>query len=162
MHVNFRWLWPRGRPSVLLLQGCWFDFPVLDVGVGKILNPKTAPDVLVGTSHGSRCRQCMNVYMNYASKSLWTKTSARCRESKYLWNQILNLDMLSRQEIRNKHLNTDWIVALLNQVFKQFLPEVSLCAVSAVQACKECAGQQLQSGCVPVLQALTRTTRSHT
>ena len=49
------WLWLRGRDSVLLLDGRWLDSPGLhvEVSLGKILNLQTAPDVLVGTWHGS-------------------------------------------------------------------------------------------------------------
>ena len=38
---------------------CWFDFPRLhvEVSLGNMLNPKTAPDVLVGTLH------CSHQYM---------------------------------------------------------------------------------------------------
>ena len=51
------WLW--GRASVLSSEDHWFDPPGLHVKVslGKILNPQTAPDVLVGTSHGSHRHQ---------------------------------------------------------------------------------------------------------
>ena len=44
----------RGRASVLLSEGRWFDSTGLhvEVSLGKIPNP-TAPDVLVGTLHGS-------------------------------------------------------------------------------------------------------------
>lgn len=54
--------------------------------------------------------------------------------------------MLSQQYMDNEYLNMDLIVVWLNQVFKPFLPEVSLCAASAVQVCKECAGQQYRVG----------------
>ena len=33
----------------------------VEVSLDKILNPKTAPDVLVSTLHGSHRYQCMNV-----------------------------------------------------------------------------------------------------
>ena len=61
--------------------GCWLDFPGLhvEVSLGKILNPKTAPDVLVGTLHGSHGHQCMNY-----CQSLWTKASAKCPKCKCL------------------------------------------------------------------------------
>ena len=70
---NWGWLWLRGRASILLLEGRWFDSPGLHVKVslGKILNPElllihfeTAPGVLVGTLHGSHRHQCMNACMN--------------------------------------------------------------------------------------------------
>ena len=69
----------RGKASVLLLEGCWFDSPGLHVKVslGKILNSKTAPDVLVCTLHGSHHHQCMNICMIYC-KLFWTKVSAKC------------------------------------------------------------------------------------
>ena len=56
-------LWFRGRASVLLLEALWFDYPGLSVKVSSvnILNLQTAPDVLVGTLHGSHCLQCMTV-----------------------------------------------------------------------------------------------------
>ena len=62
-----------GRATILLSEGRWFDSPGLhvDVSFGKILNPKTAHNVQVGTLHGSHRHQCMNVCMNYC-KSLWT------------------------------------------------------------------------------------------
>ena len=50
------------------------------VSSGKVLNPKTAPDVLVGILHGSHRHQCLNVCMNYC-KSLWTNVSAECKWS---------------------------------------------------------------------------------
>ena len=40
-----------GRASILLFEGYRFDSPGLHIeaSYGKMLNPKTAPDVLVGT-----------------------------------------------------------------------------------------------------------------
>ena len=40
-------------------ERCWFN------SQSGLLNPETAPYVLVGTLHGSHCHQCMNVCMNY-------------------------------------------------------------------------------------------------
>ena len=53
-------LWLKGRASVLLSEGRWFDSPGLHVKVslGEILKPQTAPDVLVGTLHSS-VYECM-------------------------------------------------------------------------------------------------------
>ena len=50
------------RASVLLSEGRWFDSPGLHAegSLDKILNPKTAPDVLVGTLHVNHRHQCMN------------------------------------------------------------------------------------------------------
>ena len=58
-------LWLGGRASVLLSEGHWFDSPGLhvEVSLGKILNHKTPPDVLVGALHGSHHHQvyeCIN------------------------------------------------------------------------------------------------------
>lgn len=62
------------RTNILLSEGCWLDSPGLHVKVSldKILNPKTATDVLVGTLHGIHHYHFMNVCMNYC-QSLWTK-----------------------------------------------------------------------------------------
>ena len=55
--ILFNTLWyhrlSRGRANVLLSEGRWFSSPGLhvEVSLGKILKPKTAPDVLVGTLH---------------------------------------------------------------------------------------------------------------
>ena len=74
----------RGRASLLFLEGCWFDSPGLHVVVtlGKILNPTTAPDVLVGTLHDSQHHPSMNVFTNYC-KSIWPKASAKCPKCKF-------------------------------------------------------------------------------
>ena len=60
-------LWLRGRASILLSEGGWFDSPGLHV---EDTEPQTAADVLVSTLHGCRHHQCMNY-----RKSLWTKAS---------------------------------------------------------------------------------------
>ena len=77
LEVFLRWqcgrLWLRGRASVLLSEGCWFDSPGLHEVLGQDTEPWTAPDMLVGTMHGSLCHQCMNY-----CKLLWTKASAKC------------------------------------------------------------------------------------
>ena len=71
-----------GRASVLLSEGCWFNSPGLrvEVSLGKILNPKTAPDFagqhLAWQPLPSVC-ECMNY-----CKSLWTKAPAKCCEWK--------------------------------------------------------------------------------
>ena len=39
--------------------------------------PQTSPDVLLSTSHGSPCHQCMNVCMNYC-QCHWANMSAKC------------------------------------------------------------------------------------
>ena len=80
-------LWLTGRDGVLLLDGRWFDSLSLHIEVSsaKILNLRTAPDVLVGTLHGSHCHQCINVCMN---QSLWTK--AKCL--KYTQNYFFTLN----------------------------------------------------------------------
>ena len=59
------WLSFMSTTSLLLSEGCWFDSPGLHVeeSLGKILNPRTAPDVLVGTLHGGHHHQCMNVWI---------------------------------------------------------------------------------------------------
>ena len=54
----------------MLSGGRWFDSPWS--ACRSDLNPKTAPDVLVGTLHRSHRHQCANVCMNYC-KWLWTK-----------------------------------------------------------------------------------------
>ena len=50
-------LWLRGRASVLLSEGCWFSSLglLVQVSLYKIMNPKTAPNVLVV--------QCVNVWV---------------------------------------------------------------------------------------------------
>ena len=57
----------------MLSEGRWFDSPGLhvEVSLGKILNSKIAPDVLVGTLHGSHRHQCMNACINLCK---WTKS----------------------------------------------------------------------------------------
>ena len=57
-----RW-WLRGGASVLLSEGLQFDSHGLHVKVskGQDTESRTAPDVLVGTLHGSHRHQCMNV-----------------------------------------------------------------------------------------------------
>ena len=80
-----RRLWLRSscssgvEPSILLSEGCWFSSSSLlvEVSLGKMRNPKTAPDVLVGTLNGSHRHQFMNVCMLYY-KALWTKVFAKC------------------------------------------------------------------------------------
>ena len=65
-----KWLWPRGRASVSLSEGRWFDFPGLhvEVSLGKILNPRpllmlaSMMSMMIGTSHSSHRHQCMNMY----------------------------------------------------------------------------------------------------
>ena len=71
-------LWLRGKASVLLSAGHWFESPDLHVKVslGKILNLKPSPYVLVSTLHGSHRHQCMNY-----CKSRWTKASYKCNWS---------------------------------------------------------------------------------
>ena len=73
------YLWLRGRVSVLLLEGHWFNSPGLHVEVplGKILNPN--------------CTWCAGLawqpppsvwkWINYW-ESLWTKASEKCCKSK--------------------------------------------------------------------------------
>ena len=60
-YLFFKRLWLRDRACVLLSEGRWVDSPGLHVNVSldKILNPKTAPDVLDGTLHGSHRHQRM-------------------------------------------------------------------------------------------------------
>ena len=72
----------KGKASILLSEGCWFDSPGLhvEVSLGKILNPQTASDALVGTSHGNHHCRCMKVCMNYR-ELLWTKTSTKCKRN---------------------------------------------------------------------------------
>ena len=83
---DWLWLWTRGNNAVaqgqsqhLLSEGRWFDSPVLHVSVSfsKKLNPKTAPDVQLGTLHGSYRHHFMNLCVNYC-KTLWTKASDKC------------------------------------------------------------------------------------
>ena len=88
-------LWFRGRASVLLLEGRWFDFPGLHfkvvkakVSLGKILNPK----LLVGTLHGSHRHQSLNACMNYC-KLIWTKVSANCPKWMQIWNHDLSVSL---------------------------------------------------------------------
>ena len=59
----FNALWLRDRASVLLSEGCLFESPglLVEVSLGKILNPKTAPDVLVSNLHSSHRHYCMNI-----------------------------------------------------------------------------------------------------
>ena len=52
---------PRGRASVLLSDGRWFNSPGLQSVFWQDTESQTAPDVLVGTLHGSHRHQCMNV-----------------------------------------------------------------------------------------------------
>ena len=58
--LGWEWLWLSGRAS----------YPKVNV-LGQNTEPQTAPDVLVGTLHGSHRHQCMNYY-----NSLWRKVSA--------------------------------------------------------------------------------------
>ena len=68
-------LWLRGRADVLLPEVHWSDFLGLHIKVSldRDTEPQTAPDVLIGTLHGSHCHQCMNVCMNYCKS-----TKAKC------------------------------------------------------------------------------------
>ena len=58
-------LWLRGRVSILLSEGHWFDSPGLhvEVSLGEILNPSLQPDVLVSTWHCSHRHWCMFVWI---------------------------------------------------------------------------------------------------
>ena len=54
-------LWFRGKASVLLSEGCWFDYPRCQSVLGQDTEPQTALDVLVGILHGSQRHQCLYV-----------------------------------------------------------------------------------------------------
>lgn len=63
---NSRGVWLRGRAGVLLPEDRWFDSPGLhsEVSLGRITEPQTTPDVLVGL-YVSHRHQCMNVSINH-------------------------------------------------------------------------------------------------
>ena len=67
--------------------------------LGQDTEAQTAPDVLVGSLHGSRHHQCVNVCMNYC-KSLWTKASDKC--SKCICNVNVNVSWLQA--------NISWLI----------------------------------------------------
>ena len=78
--VRGGWLRLRGRTSILLLEGVigkyvskqyWWH---VEVSLGKILIPQTAPDVPPPSVH-----ECCVIYC----KLLWTKSSAKCSECKW-------------------------------------------------------------------------------
>ena len=83
-HCNWGRLWLRGRASILFSEGHWFHFPGLqvEVSLGKILNLKTAPDVLVGTLHGSHRHHCMTVWITVSH--FGQRASAKCPKYKYI------------------------------------------------------------------------------
>ena len=57
-------MWLRGRANVLLSEGRWFDSSGLHVEVplGKILNPKTASDVMWRTGLHLAWQPVLSVY----------------------------------------------------------------------------------------------------
>ena len=69
-------LWLRGRASVLLSEGCWFDPACRSVLGARYWTQNR-------TLHGSHRHQCMNVCMNYC-ESHWTRAPAKylkCKSS---------------------------------------------------------------------------------
>ena len=77
----------------MLSEGCLFDSRGLHVenALWQDIEPQIAPDVLVGTLHGSHSRQCMYVCMHYC-QWLWTEASDKCHKCKSiskLWGGLI-------------------------------------------------------------------------
>ena len=107
--LQFECLWLRDRASVLLTEGRWFDSPwsaCLSV-LGQETEPQTAPDVLVGTLHGSNPRQFKFVWITVCR--LGQKVSAKRPK---MWNVQYKafqdqITMLQRKETIRRWLSTE-------------------------------------------------------
>ena len=62
-------LWLRGKASVLLSEGRLFN-PLVYMLDTEDTEPQTAPDVLVGTLHGSHRHHCMYELLQVALERL--------------------------------------------------------------------------------------------
>ena len=84
---NTIWLAPVVQESSqhLVTRNSIVQFPwsVRQIVFGQDTEPQTAPEVLVGTLHGSHRQKYMKACMKYC-KLLWTTVSAKCPKCKWL------------------------------------------------------------------------------
>ena len=84
-------------------SACWSVF-------GQDTEPQTAPDVLVGTLHGSHCSHFMTVCMKFC-KLLWTAAYAKCPKCKCnvnVWLKVTSIT-LSKHYLTCVHLSLNHV-----------------------------------------------------